>query len=292
VAWPGLVLIQLMRTRRRLTVRTAMLVALFTAFAIGLIPAAAAELTGVPLRPPPAGAATMWVQVVALAAIPGLAAVVELHRAGGTPYPWDPPRRVTWAGPYAYVRNPMQLSMTAILLVVAAALRHWPTAVAGLTSAAVAAGMASGHERSQLTRRWGDEWRRYAEAHRSWLPTWRPRIDHPSEGADDVAVLHLDGRCATCRSIGGWLTRRDPIGLTVADANDDGRIRWRATYRRGADERSGVAAVAAALTHVHLGWAVVGWTIGLPVLSHLAQLVTDVVIVEPHPVGGTDPANR
>jgi len=213
--------------------------------------------------------------------VPGLAAVVELYRAGGTPYPWDPPATVTWSGPYAYLANPMQLSMTVILALIAAALRHWPTLLAAATGAAFAAGLATGHERVQLDRRWGDRWRRYRRGHRSWRPTWRPAPE-----PDRDAGLAIDGGCPTCRSIGAWIISRRPVGLTIVDAAVSPEVQLRATYRDGVGQRSGVAALGAAIGHLHLGWAFVGWFLGLPLVSTLAQWISDAVIVAPHPVGG------
>lgn len=287
VAWPGAALVHLMRTRRRLAVRTAALAGLFSTLTVGLVPMISTELTGVRPRWPGGPEAAIWAQMIGLAALPGLAAVIELYRAGGTPYPWDPPRTVTWSGPYAYVANPMQLSMTVILALTGAALRHWPTLLAAATGAAFAAGLAAWHEKAQLDRRWGDRWRHYATDHRSWLPTWRPVRDPAGD-----AVLELDLGCPTCRSIGRWIDRRRPTGLTIADAADSTEVRWRATYRDGVGTRSGVAAVGAAIGHLHLGWAVVGWFLGLPLVSALAQLISDAIIAAPHPVGGGRVADR
>jgi len=285
VAWPGAALVHLMRTRRHLAVRTVALAGLFSALTIGLVPIVGVELTGVDPRWPGGREAAIWVQLIGLAAVPGLAAVIELYRAGGTPYPWDPPTTVTWSGPYAYVANPMQLSMTVILALIAGALRHWPTLLAAVTGAAFAAGLATGHEQVQLDRRWGDRWRRYRSSHRAWLPTWRPV---PDPGRD--AVLEIDGGCATCRSIGAWITDRRPLGLTIVDAAASPEVRLRATYRDGVGQRSGVAAIGAAIGHLHLGWAIVGWLLGLPVVSTLAQWISDAIIVAPHPVGGASTA--
>jgi hypothetical protein len=36
-----------------------------------------------------------------------------------------------------------------------------------------------------------------------------------------------------------------------------------------------VAAIARGLGHIHLGWAFIGWFVGLPGVIHLAQLLAD-----------------
>jgi protein-S-isoprenylcysteine O-methyltransferase Ste14 len=66
--------------------------------------------------------------------VPGLTAVRDLAMTGGgTPVPLDPPRRLVTHGVYAYLRNPMQWSMTALLLLEALFLRSpWPAVLAGL----------------------------------------------------------------------------------------------------------------------------------------------------------------
>jgi hypothetical protein len=43
----------------------------------------------------------------------------------------------------------------------------------------------------------------------------------------------------------------------------------------------GVVAVSAALQHGYLGWAVMGWLLGLPLVRHWAQLVVDAVVGVP-----------
>jgi len=60
--------------------------------------------------------------VIVISEMPGISPkVLEFaRRGGGTPYPWDPPDRLVTSGPYAYVRNPMQLSTTLIMLLAGA----------------------------------------------------------------------------------------------------------------------------------------------------------------------------
>ncbi|MFF5212051.1 methyltransferase family protein [Streptosporangium sp. NPDC000396] len=128
-------------------------------------------LTGVWRQP-------VWVlgllaQVLAVPMIFGVTAVREFATVGGgTPLPYDPPRRLVTTGPYAYVRNPMQVSMAAGYLVLA------PFDPVFLGAAAVAAaygaGLAAWHEGEQLARRFGAEWRDYHRAVRPWVPRLRP----------------------------------------------------------------------------------------------------------------------
>ena len=51
----------------------------------------------------------------------------------------------------------------------------------------------------------------------------------------------------------------------------------------GTAEEDGVAALARALEHIHLGWALVGWTMRLPLVKQLIQITADAVGAAPQP---------
>jgi hypothetical protein len=61
----------------------------------------------------------------------------------------------------------------------------------------------------------------------------------------------------------------------------------------GSRAATGVEAVARALEHVHLGWALLGFLLRLPVIARFAQLLTDASGGEPRrismPSSGTLP---
>ncbi|GAB3403649.1 methyltransferase family protein [Flindersiella endophytica] len=101
----------------------------------------------------------------------GLAAVWEFARRGhGTPLPYDPPRKLVTTGPYAWVRNPMQLSMTLIYLVLAIGLADARLLVAAGFAFCYGAGLAGWHEGDRLRAEHGDRWRAYQATVRPWLP--------------------------------------------------------------------------------------------------------------------------
>ena len=274
IAIPGLHLVRWMQTGQRLAARTAMLVGLFTAFTLWIAPFLGSELTGVPVHSPWSGRGWMiWLQAIAIPAILGVAAVDELaRRGGGTPYPWDPPKRVVASGPYAYVTNPMQLSMVLMLPVLAVALWHWPTLVASAVVMAFAVGVAHPHEELQLQERWGSEWVDYRDRHRAWIPRWRPQF--PS---GTTATLYVDFDCGTCMELASWLTAKEPVALRIMPATMfPGPALHRVTYQSGDIERDGVHAVATALEHLNFGWAFVGWFLRMPGIRQLAELISDV----------------
>ena len=58
------------------------------------------------------------IQCVFLIAVPGISAAFEFaERGGGTPIPFDPPRRLVTSGIYRYCANPMQVSCTVVMFV-------------------------------------------------------------------------------------------------------------------------------------------------------------------------------
>lgn len=211
------------------------------------------------------------VQVLALPLILGLSAVQEfLERGEGTPFPYDPPRRLVTTGVYAYLANPMQVSTTLLFIGLGAVLGEFWLAAAALVGAAYSAGLAQWHEREHLEGRFGEVWGRYRQQVRRWFPRFYPY-------RESAARLYVAEGCDPCSQIGSWLGRHGPRQLVICAAEDHPtRDLRRLTYEDGDWVEEGVAAMARALEHIHLGWAAVGWTLRLPAVLPLAQLVMDV----------------
>lgn len=225
---------------------------------------------------------SLALQLVFLAAVIGVRAVMEfVQRGEGTPLPYDPPRRVVSSGPYSYVRNPMQLSMVLVFLVAGVTLWDPWLLVAAAVAAVYGAGLAEWHENLELGERFGESWMSYRARVRPWLPTLHPIV--PKE-----ATLLVAFSCQTCSSVGRWFLARQPIGLRIAPAEEstDSGLR-RVTYVSADGRRArGIAAIARSLEHIHIGWAMVGWVLAMPLVSHSAQLVADVFGPAPHRVAG------
>lgn len=204
--------------------------------------------------------------------LPGLTAVRDLARGGdGTPVPLDPPRRLVTHGIYAFVRNPMQFSMTALLLLESLFLwSPWP-AVLALLGIVYSEGLARWSENQDMLDRFGAAWPAYQQSVRSWLPHWKPRGGEKCE-------LWLDATCAPCSEVARWFQRSLPHKLNLRAAGEwPGLPLTRVTWHHPSSGRieTGVRAVAMALQHLTLPWAIIGWTAGLPGISHALQICFD-----------------
>lgn len=215
-----------------------------------------------------------WVFLSAflLFSITGLTALRDLALSGdGTPVPLDPPRRLVTHGIYAFVRNPMQFSMTALLVLESVFLSSpWPAVLAAL-GVVYSEGLARWSENEDMTERFGEDWPRYRQSVRSWLPRWNPRIGEPCE-------LWLNAECVACSEVARWFQQRNPHQLVLRPAADwPGTPLQRVTWHHPPSGRteSGVCAIAMALQHLNLALAMIGWTAGLPGISHTLQICFD-----------------
>lgn len=282
---PGVVLGVLTVRERALRVRASLQVVLFGTLIGFVIPTVAFELSGTGWfeRLREVGGVFDWllIQLGVLISILALRAVAEFATVGGgTPFPWDPPKRLVVTGPYAYVTNPMQMSAVGLLVIAAALFRQPSIAVAAVGAVAFGVGLAAWHERTELDARFGSAWLEYRAAVREWRPRWTPVDLAP-------ATLYASVTCDPCSSVGPWFERRAPVGLVVAAAEAHPDALTRVRYE-GAVTLTGTRAVAAALEHVSLGWALVGWTMRAPVLGWFLQLLVDACGGGPRTIDASD----
>lgn len=190
----------------------------------------------------------------------GFAGVQEfvLRGRGGTPIPWDPPRQLVRSGPYAYVANPMHVSL--VLLFVLLSVWLWNPAISLLAVGGVLQGAAflAWDKAAELGQRHGvDAVRAYRKNVPAWLPLWRAAAIEPAHlhipANPNSSLVRLAMRLTQTGTVG--LQRSDYDGTELVYRLDDGT--WRI---------SGVAALCRALNHRHLLWAWAGWTINLPLI--------------------------
>jgi protein-S-isoprenylcysteine O-methyltransferase Ste14/predicted DCC family thiol-disulfide oxidoreductase YuxK len=204
--------------------------------------------------------------------IPGLTALRDFALGGnGTPVPLEPPQKLVTHGIYSYLRNPMQVSMTFLLLLESIFLASpWPAVLAGI-GIVYSEGFARWSETTDMKSRFGAEWEEYRRSHRSWIPTWRPRLPETSE-------LWFDDHCGTCCEVADWFAKKSPRHLIFRKASEWPdtplqRITWH-NPSTGRTE-SGITAIAMVVQHLHLGWAAIGWFASLPGISHVIQICFD-----------------
>ena len=274
-----------------LPVRVTLQVLAFTGLLLIVLPAVVVEGSGRTWLNPaslPAWHTGLIVQVLAIPALLGLSAVQEfVTRGAGTPVPFDPPRLLVTTGVYAYVRNPMQLSGVVMLLLLGLLLRNPWLSAAGVMAHIYSVGLAGWDEDSDLRRRFGDDWLAYRRGVRRWIPRWRPwhRDDRPP------ARLFVSQGCDMCREVGAWVERGAARHLVVvpAETHSSGAL-TRITYE-DADgaTASGIAAIARAFEHIHLGWALFGFFLRLPVVCRIVQLLIDASGGEQRQIGLVKP---
>lgn len=232
----------------------------------------------------PAVVTSAGLQLTLLACLPGLAAMRELAAVGrGTPLPYDPPERLVTSGPYAYLRNPMQATVAAAYACLALALGEPLLLLGVLVAVGYSAGLGEWHEGEQLRHAFGRPYVAYRRSVRAWLPRWRPAPVVPG------ATLWVAADCDPCTGVARWFARRSPVRLEIRPAAEHPDVLYRITYElpafggAPAIRAQGVAAVARALGHVHLGWALAGWALDLPGVRHFAQLGADAFGAGPRP---------
>jgi protein-S-isoprenylcysteine O-methyltransferase Ste14 len=92
----------------------------------------------------------------------------------GTPLPAAMPNRLVVAGPYRFIRNPMAVVGFVQGAAVGLLLSSWFVVAYGLLGALLWNYAIRPHEEADLERRFGDDFRRYRDAVRCWIPRLQP----------------------------------------------------------------------------------------------------------------------
>lgn len=214
----------------------------------------------------------LFVAGLFLFSIPGLTALRDFSLGGnGTPVPLEPPQKLVTHGIYSYLRNPMQLSMTSLLLLESVFLSSsWPALLA-IIGIVYSEGFARWSENADMHLRFDGKWDEYRRTHRPWIPTWHPVLP-------DVSELWFDDACGSCTEIADWFLKKSPKQLILRKASEwPGAPLERITWHNPSTGRieSGITTIAMALQHIHLGWAILGWLASIPGISHTIQICFD-----------------
>ena len=100
------------------------------------------------------------------------ACIFEFARSGrGTLSPVDPPKRLVVRGLYRYVRNPMYLSVTAILLGEVVLMRSGALALYWAAWFSVVNAFVIGYEEPTLRSQFGESYEEYTRSVGRWVPS-------------------------------------------------------------------------------------------------------------------------
>jgi len=115
--------------------------------------------------------------LLAMASVLGLWSAASMNINGdGTPLPAAMANRLVTAGPYRFVRNPMAISGFVQGLAVGLVLSSWMVVVYAVLGSLLWNFAVRPLEEADLEARFGDEFRRYRDAVRCWIPRFtRPR---------------------------------------------------------------------------------------------------------------------
>jgi protein-S-isoprenylcysteine O-methyltransferase Ste14 len=214
-------------------------------------------------------------QGIALLGVLGVSAVQEFaERGGGTPIPYDPPKRLVTTGFYRYIANPMQLSCALVMTAWGGVLRNPWVTVAGAVSFIYGMGIAGWDEAEDLKARFGEPWQRY----RQHVQAWRFRLIPWHDSDAPPARLYVAETCGPCSEVRRWFESHHAIALEIVAAEDHPtRDLRRITYdpMDGGEPAEGVRAFARGVEHINLGWAFLGACLRLPAVSHFVQLLMD-----------------
>jgi protein-S-isoprenylcysteine O-methyltransferase Ste14 len=279
---PSLALARWTRDATHLYARVVLQVVIFSGLIVGLLPSVILSLTGgtwTHLLTRPTWKNGLFLQLLAVPALLGLSAVYEFARRGqGTPLPYDPPVKLVTSGPYAYLANPMQISATLMLAGLGAFLGSLWVTLAGVMAHIYSAGLAAWDESEDVSQRFGANWQQYRANVRNWAPRWRPWHRSSDDALISPARLYVAETCGPCSEVKQWFEMHGSTGLEVIAAERHPSVDLtRVIYDPcdGSSSDYGVAAIARGLGHIHLGWAFIGWFVGLPGVIHLAQLLAD-----------------
>ncbi len=276
---PSQLLMRWTRQKIHLRARVFLQFLCFTSLVMYVLPCIIFEVVGGnwnALTSRPVWMTSLFLQGIFLAAVPGLSAVQEfVERGSGTPIPHDPPLRLVTSGVYAYLANPMQFSMCLVLILWGLLLKSYWVVGGGIMGVIYSAGLAKWDEEQDLKAKYQSPWIKYREHVRPWKIRWKAYISP----IQPQATIYIAEQCDACNQLKNWLQRHKPDGLQIIPAErHPARDLNRITYITGdgVTEEQGIAALARALEHIHIGWAFVGWVLRLPGLWHLVQLITDV----------------
>jgi protein-S-isoprenylcysteine O-methyltransferase Ste14 len=147
---------------------------LFIGLLLVFVPQQILAATGI-VRPERIGPAQIaGLVMIAVGGVLALSCVLTFALIGkGTPAPFDPPRRLVRAGPYARVRNPMYIGAALALFGAALFFGSAPLALYATAFLVVIHLFVVFYEEPTLHRLFGASYDEYRSNVHRWMPTWR-----------------------------------------------------------------------------------------------------------------------
>jgi protein-S-isoprenylcysteine O-methyltransferase Ste14 len=206
----------------------------------------------------------------------GIAATAEFASVGGgTPIPFDPPKRVVSSGPYAFTANPMQIISAFFMATLALYARSWGLALIALMFAVFDTIYATWYNRAHIAIAMPEAWSSYRGAVREWRMRWRPHIAEEahiviSDRGPARAIWNVLWPLLSPRLEGSFRIESAPLGTLE-----------RLVYRRpnSGVEDHGIKGLARILEHGPVPLAVIGWLMRFPYLGGCLQRLSGLTIM-------------
>ena len=211
------------------------------------------------------------IQIGFIIALPALIAVYDLAKIGeGTPFPYDPTKKMVRSGVYAYIRNPIQWSMTLFFIPLAGFYGSYYLLFGVMVSIAYTIGVSNKQEYDSMEKRFGQEWVEYKSSAPAWYFLWKP--NQISQGK-----LFFKKDCSYCQELKKNFVKQSNVNLIFEHAENWKGVRLtQLTYlSENGHSYSSIKAIAKGLEHINLLWASLAWFIRFPGVSHFLQAIVD-----------------
>lgn len=215
-------------------------------------------------------------QIVLIIALPAIVAVQNLYQIGkGTPFPYDPTKKLVQSSVYAYCRNPIQWSFTLLFIPISIYYSEPYLLFGCLISVAYTIGISNPQEGVDMTKRFGIEWASYRKNVPAWIFNWRPK-------SIVQGTIYFKSKCGQCEQIRTWFKNQSTVNLKIKYAHEHQGFLRQITYiDHQGNVNKGINAIASGLEHIHLGWACLAWFMKLPVISYLLQAIVNALGFSP-----------
>lgn len=209
-------------------------------------------------------------QILLIIIFPALIAVYDLSTKGkGTPFPYDPTKKLVQTGVYAYIKNPIQWSFTLMFIPLAIHFQSYILLIGMLSSIAYAFGISDFQEYDDMEQRFGEKWLKYKKNVPKWRFLWIPK-EIP------IGTIYFNKDCNNCNQFREWFLKYKAINLDIKTSKEAKTNLLAATYiDHNGNEYKSVKAIAHSFEHINLAYASLGWFMRFPIISHLLQLIVD-----------------